>query len=232
MRLTICKTWLLTVAVVLAASACTAVSNADDDDAFWSVLQFAATEVEQYGSVEEMAASADLVVLGSIESIGLGRTWGSEDPTDRLVSLVLQVKIDEVLNGKLIAGVTDVVSVEREVMSFLPDTLRESLTDQGLGIDDGTFAAIPRARAVWFLRLRHDLGSELAPAEVLFEGGQPYRLVNSMGLVAEVADGSATTPVAMIGPSHDRAPELPEEWLFAEVTNVGFQGVIDIASSS
>lgn len=232
MRLTFHRMWLLTLAVVLAASACTARSNVDDDGTFWSALQFAASEVEQYGSVEEMAASADLVVLGSIESLGLGRTWGSEDPTDRVVSLVLQVKIDEVLKGKPIAGVTDVVSVEREVMSFLPDTLRKSLTDQGLRIDDATFAAIPRGRVVWFLRLRRDLGSELAPAEVPFAGGQPYRLVNSMGLVAEVADGSATTPVAMIGPSHDREPDLPEERLFAEVTNVGFQRVIDIALSS
>ncbi len=232
MQLTLRKKCLLTVAsVALAASACSVGANAGNDATFWSAMRSTASEVEQYGSIGEMAASADLVVLGSIESIGVGRTWGSEDPTDRLVSLVLQVEIDEVLKGEPITGVSDVVSVERIVTSFLPDTLRESLTDQGLKIDDSTFAEIPRGRAVWFLRLRGDLGSELAPADVSFAGGQPYRLVNSMGLIAEGIDGGATTPVAVIGPSHDREPELPEEWLVTEVTNAGFQGVVDIASS-
>jgi hypothetical protein len=232
MQLTLRKKWALTVAtVVLAASACSVGANADDDAAFWSALRSTASEVEQYGSVEEMAASADLVVLGSIESIGVGRTWGSEDPTDRLVSLVLQVKIDEVLKGEPIEGAGDVVSVEHAVTSFLPDTLRESLTDQGLKIDDSTFAEIPRGRAVWFLWLRRDLGTELAPGQVQYEGGQPYGLVSSMGVIAEGVDGSATTPVAVIGPSHDREPELPEERLVAEVTNARFQGVVDIASS-
>ncbi len=232
MQLTLHNKWLLTVvSVALAASACSVEATAGSDTAFWSALRFTASEVEQYASVEEMAASADLVVVGSIESIAVGRTWGSEDPTDRLVSLVLQVKIDEVLKGKPLPGASDIVSVERTMTSFSPDTLRESLTDRGLKIDDSTFAEIPKGRAVWFLRVRADLGSELAPADVPFAGGQPYRLVSSMGLIVEGPDGSGTTPMAVIGPFHDREPKLPEERLLAEIANVGFQGVVDIASS-
>ncbi|MEN8235794.1 MAG: hypothetical protein ABFR89_12840 [Actinomycetota bacterium] len=217
------------LAATLVVAGCASKPDTDDDNAFWSALRFTSAEVEQYESVSAMAASADLVVLGTIEEIGVGRTWGSQDPTDRLTTLALQVKIDGVLRGKPIDGVVDVVSVEREVMSLASDALGASVSNEGLTLNDGVVAAIPNGKAVWFLRLRDDEGTELVAAEVQFAGGRSYRLVNSMGLVTEAEGGSATTPVAEVTHFHDRAAELPEEWLFADITDLGFAQVVDAA---
>ena len=245
------ETWrrrccILVVAVLaVVIGACGATSEGQDGgEAFWSVLQTHASEVEQYGSVAEMAASADLVVVGRISSIGLGRTWGSEDPADRLVALVLQVEIDEVLKGTPPAGADGIVSVEHAVTSLLPSQLREAVTERGLELDASTFAEIPEDRAVWFLRLRDDLGSELAPSEVGYAGGVPYRLVNSLGVIAEGPTGEATFPVAVVARLHEEAlrrerrdlhdgeAKLPEERLVAEVAEMGFEEVVRVASSA
>ena len=215
-----------TLAMAVVVAACSA-SSEGDEALFWPILQFRASDVEQYGSVAEMAASADVVVLGSIDSVGIGRVWGSEDPTDRLASLVLRIRVDEVLRGSLIVGASDFVSVERSTFALPAEAFLESLTD-GVRLPDGSIAAIPSGQAIWFLRLRNDLGSELLSSEVQYDGGEPYRVVNSQGVITELADGNMATPLAVLRPPEDgEIPDLPEQRFTDEIRGIRFADLVN-----
>lgn len=218
-----------TMAVALAVSACASTNDAGSED-FWSELLVNASEVEQFGSVVDLAQGADLVVVGSISDVGVGRTWGSEDPTDRLTAVVLHLKVDEVLQGSLPPRTDGFVSVEREVMTVERRT-EIRVDGDNLQFSDREPVATPGERAVWFLRVRNDAGTEIVPAETSYAGDISFRLVNSSSVVVDGRDGVELPLSAASISEHDHSG-LPEDALAAELRALDFESLMELVRDS
>lgn len=229
-------------------AACGAESEAEPTGAqpFWALMTFPGIPVEEYASVSDMAAAADLVVLGTIADVALGREWG--DPREqggRAASLLIQVRIAEVLAGSLPSGATDSVTLEHLVPGWSHEALGSVLTDTGVRVTDTgrpgdaetPVAPIPTdVRSVFFLRQfpAGPQGSivDFGPDAVLV-AGVTYQLVNPQGLIVEDGTGArAPLSVANIALDDDGHPyevELPEQFLAEEVADKTFDEIIDAA---
>lgn len=161
--------------MLLAATACstpTATSDSGDASAFWDALRIAGDEVEGYARVDEMAASADAVLVGRVSSVGLSRTIQG-DAAEDLVALAM-VRITVV---KLISGTA---SPEVAVEFLLPSP-REPVDEQIASV----VASAPDDEMVLFLRAKRGRGEEGL-----------YRIVNSSGLWTATARNALDTPLA------------------------------------
>lgn len=195
---------------------------------FWDYLSFGGNtvEVEYYSSLEDAVNQADLVVTGTVSAIRFGRIWGDADEVESQVSSVLmEITVSEVLRGNLPADTT-VVTVERQVFSYLPDDLKTMIQDDGLAVE-GRLAAVPGAQALFVLRTRSDAGSERVAAEQPAASGVTYRLVNSQGLITENDDGTAGLPLSKHPHEHESPDEkVPEEKFADSVLGQTFSDVV------
>ena len=230
---------LAAMALTLAVSGCSSTGTSSDDDlAFWSMLAFASSSVEVYSSVREMAAGADLVVVGSIGEVTVGREWGdSREPANSVASLLFQVKVTQVVRGEMPEGITDTVTWEHSFPAYGAAQLSGRLTSEGM-VDDRTrqVRPYPKGHVLLFLRLRNDMGSELAVMEgAAFAGGVSYRLVTPQGMVAEDGE-SATSPLAAANLALDESGrpyelDLPEQLLAEEIATHSFEELTKLAQT-
>lgn len=212
--------------LLMAASACSTGRPAGDDLGFWTALAFHAEWAEAYASVTDMAAAADLVVVGTIDQVTAGREWGDpREAQNRVASLLFTVGVDEVLHGAMPDPTVDAVAWEYTHPAYNLSQIQGRLTDDGLVEDrTGTVQPFPTRRVLLFLRLRDDLGSELTVApEAVIVAGVPYRLVSVGGLVAET-DTKAALPLMGMD-----ADSPPGRLLAEQVADRTFDEVVDLA---
>lgn len=159
-----------------------ALTSADPDPkaatstgSFWQSLQVTGFEVEQYASLEEMAAAADAVVKGKFVDIKLSRTIRTPTGDEDAVNMALAVlRVTQTIRGS-----TQVGDVPLEFV--LPSS--SSPLDEQIAALRGS---MPRNELVVFLR---DKGGK--------EAGL-YRTVNSLGLWSET-NGKVSAPLSADG---------------------------------
>lgn len=143
--------------------------------AFWQAFQIGGDEVEGYGSVREMAASADLVVLGRFDAMTLSRTIQGDAPQDLVGYAAATVEVVDTLAGVPPKG--------NLIVEFIIPTTDTTLTQDGMSSVVKSLAAdLPDDLLVLFLRNKG--GAESAY----------YRLVNSLGAWTD-ASGALTAPL-------------------------------------
>lgn len=87
-----------------------------------------ATEAEQAGSLAEMTASADAVVVGRVASVAPGRSFGTAHP---LHYAALTIEVGEIVAGALPA--TDIERLTLEIPLFDgPESMGDMATSAGL----------------------------------------------------------------------------------------------------
>ncbi|HEX7196339.1 MAG TPA: hypothetical protein VF364_05845, partial [Candidatus Limnocylindria bacterium] len=136
-----------------------------------------AMEVEQFGSLAEMADGADAVVLGRIVAITPGRSFGGASGHPLRYASV-RVQVDDLLAGGLPAAHAQSVILEVPLFGGAPE------------IGPGSASA----RGVFFLRSKATSAADAGlPAEVQDRESAYYRLVV---LNAAVLDDHGTAAVA------------------------------------
>lgn len=160
--------------VVALLSACAPAPATTDATSFWESLQIYGDEVEGFDSLDQMAASADAVVIGHFVSMELSRYIEGNMAGDLVGLAGITVAVDELLSGAAPNSV---------LLEFLVPTTRDSLTREGIAAAVVSMAAqLPTERMVLFLR--NKAGEESAY----------HRLVNSLGLWTD-AGGVLTAPL-------------------------------------
>ena len=238
--------WL--VSTVLAAVGCSSgesgESTAQDQEALWRLLSTQGSFVESYASIADMSASADLVVVGSVVRIGVGREWGErtelEGDENVVASVLIEVEVSEVLRGSLPDPGVKSITWEESLAAYSAPRLAAVIRSDGIIVGDdgriapegGGFAVLPQGRGVFFLRLRTDMGTEITPAPhgSSFVGGVSYRLVTPQGVVVESSKG-ATTPLAyayldLDDSGYPSETSSAEGKLAAEIADLDLDGVI------
>jgi hypothetical protein len=150
----------LLVAIAILLTACSPAHQVDPgDQAFWVALQINADEVEGYASLDEMAAAADLVVVGSFSDFGLTRVIQGDAPQDQVGMGGAIVSVDRAYKG----------SVPRTlIVEFVLPVV--GTTEDFVAYTEGLKETLPSGPML--LLLRDKGGSEAGL----------YRLVNSLGL--------------------------------------------------
>lgn len=137
----------------------------------------AVLEANRFTSLESMARSSDVVVIGSLGPLSLGREFGREG-VDRVYNGVAELEVSEVLGTRDSSAIRagDRLAVEFFVGAELHyiNALSDSL--EGVG-------------GIWFLTDKEAtaLGAGATAEEVAAERGY-YRLISSQGLVVQAGD--------------------------------------------
>ncbi|MBU1225593.1 MAG: hypothetical protein KJ698_00075 [Actinobacteria bacterium] len=224
---------------VFATSACTSSEPTGDDQDFWSVLAFPMVPVEVYSSVGEMGSASDLVVVGTVGEVEVGREWGDpREPDNNLVaSLLLHINVSEVLRGKMPDEDIDVVTWEYTFMQYNVLQLSQRLQTRGIVEDrTGLVRPFPKGRVILFLRERSDRGSEIRTLPgANFVGGVSYRLVTPGGIAME-GDSTAIAPmagatIALDAEGRPHEVELPEQQLAEEIATSSFEELLGLIRS-
>lgn len=158
-------------------------SQRDASDRFWArVTPQSALEAEHYESLSDMTASADAVVLGRIVEVLPGRVFGNPAsyPVGAAASYATAiVEVTDVLSG-------DPGARTLQLELLLPDA--EVLADLQ--------AALPRERAVYFLRNKgHEAALLGLPPNVQANERPFFRLVNTRAVLRDI-DGNVAAPVS------------------------------------
>ena len=145
----------------------------------WDLLRIGGNEVEQYKSLGTMTKSSDVAMVGTVEAVESGRTFGDAENGFAYYA-TMKVRVDEVLHGTPILH-DGVAKVE----VFLGDDNDYSELS----------ATLPGERALFFLR---DKGLEAAalglPESAQAEQSGLYRWVSSQGLLVS-SNGRIATPL-------------------------------------
>ena len=197
-------------AVSAAAGTGLAVQLPDDDtharsDRFWSLPLVRGMSAELYGSLDDMALSADTVIVGRIVEVTAGRAWDAErdegangragdPPTPMARFAEATIEIEQVIGG----STYDLGSgIRLEI--FLP---RDGMVPE-------LQANLPRERALFFLRNKGPTDST-----------EHYRLVSSsQGLFREM-QGVVHLPVSPEGAFVRQLEGLEFETLIARVVDL------------
>jgi hypothetical protein len=172
------------VASVLGIAAGTAIgqpqADASRSDRFWQALYVRASQAEHYDGLEEMARSADVVVVGRIERIGVGRTIGVSYPiTLAELTVVVDVAVKGAESGDRLA---------LEMILPRPDRIG-ALQD-----------SIPSERALFFLRDKYQLvkGEDLTEEEKARERGRFAFVNDQQGIIRDLAGTARVLPGAAL----------------------------------
>jgi hypothetical protein len=166
----------LAVTVSLAVTACGGSDTGAPTDSAYTALRVQGLEVESYGSLREMAGSADLVAIGKFTSFDISRTIRGDAAQD----VVVYGKATLVVTRKV---VEEPVATELPVEFLLPYGPDEAAAKAA------EFAAdLPKEEVLVFLR--HKGGAEAGL----------YRVVNSQGLWTTTARAALDTPLAEEAP--------------------------------
>lgn len=174
--------WLALASIVLVASGCSTSSpGSKSDGAFWRALRIdGAEEAYTAGTLGEMAAKSDLIVIGVMNSFELGRIVTGDAAQDVIGYGAATMRVDEVIAGK---------PPDPLVVEFLLPTTAATLTAEGLRSGaNSTGQEMPQGRVLMFLHEKEGPG----------EAGL-FRLVEWRGLWIDGADG----PIAPLAPDGD-----------------------------
>ncbi|MBU1227996.1 MAG: hypothetical protein KJ698_12395 [Actinobacteria bacterium] len=227
---------ILTLCMAVLASACSASQTTADGHELWALMSFPNVPTEEYPSISAMAEAADVVVLGEVESISVGREWGDPrepDGANVAASLILTIASTEVVRGSL-PSERKAVTFEHTIAGYSADDLRKIIAPNGLRDTEGRIAALPEGPALWFLRVKGDLGSEqVVPNDYNPIGGVSYRLVTPQGLIVDKG-GQAYTPLAaatihLDDEGRPTEAETVEERLAFEVAEATFAEAVALA---
>jgi hypothetical protein len=163
------------------------------DPLFWSGLHVGGDEVEGYGTLEEMASAADLIVVGTFSDFKLNRIIQGDAPQDQVGMAAAIVSVDRIVKGAVPAAlivefVLPIVGSAQEIASYAAELK----------------AVMPQGEVV--LLLRDKGGSEAGL----------YRLVNSLGLWTEL-NGELAAPLFLPADAENQ-PYMTE---LAGVTTTG-----------
>lgn len=174
-------TWIALFVVALGFGACLGwESPSGVPEPFFSTLLVRGDEVEQYGSLKEMAGSADLVVRGRFVDYELSREFIGETGDDVVVYAKAAVHVDEVVRGEQITG-----EVDLEFLIPRSPAVARSIIRQGA-------RQLPKRDHIFFLRAKQN---------------GTYRLVNSAGLWAWQED-SLRAPMSVDSEHPALAPRV------------------------
>ena len=162
---------------------------------FWSTLIVEADEVESFNSLTELKSSSDLVVIGELDGLTLGRTIQGDAPEDVVLYADARFSVDETIKGSS----TKEVNVEFLVPAASAAQARELLKTTA---DSG----LPSSPSLLFLR---DKGG----AEAGF-----LRIVNSEGLW--VQDNDSVTPPLVPSDRLDGSGVLKEAAEFSTIRDM------------
>lgn len=143
---------------------------------FWSALAVAGTGGDKYDSLEALVAAGDLVVVGSVRSVGMGRTFGvpsanSEHPHEALsYSAALELEVEEVLGGRHASRAAATLNLE----ALLVDPARLDYVRSVFMPHRGIFVLLNEGLAARAQGLPEAVVSEHLPY---------WRLVNDQGLL-------------------------------------------------
>lgn len=164
--------WLALALIVPVASGCSTSSpGSKSDEAFWRALRIdGAEEVYRAGTLGEMAATSDLIVVGALDSFALGRIVTGDAAQDVIGYGAATMRVDEVIAGE---------PPDPLIVEFLLPTTAATLTAEGLRSGaNSTGRELPQGRVVMFLHEKQGRG----------EAGL-YRLVEWRGLWIDGPDG-------------------------------------------
>jgi hypothetical protein len=152
-------------AIVALSLGCGNGTEVESDTAFWDELRFMVIEVEHYGSVGEMANSAEIVVRGHLVDYRLSRIIGGELGQGGVPYAVVDLVTSEVLRGE---GVPERLPVEFTVLIRLDQDVERVFAEQA--------SRLPEGEVIAFVR-----GKDSGPRSLPGDAGK-YRLVNTSGL--------------------------------------------------
>ena len=230
---------LAAVAVGLTAmtSGCSSPAADAEGTELWVLMSVPNSPVEEYESVALMSQASDLVVVGTIESVAVGREWGDPrepDGANLVASLVITVVVSDVIRGTLPDDREEKVTFEHTIAGYSAAELQKVVVSGGIRDAEGRIAQLPVGSALWYLRARGDQGSEhMTIGEYLPIGGVSYRLVTPQGLVID-KNGAAYTPLAhahlhLDHAGHPMEVETVEERLASEIAEATFEEVIALS---
>ena len=142
-------------------------------DAFWASLWVNGREAEHYRSLDDMTASADLVVVGRIAEVAEGRVFVDAGTGDAAYYALATLVIEQHVSGDT-EPAEEATSIDLELFMTTPDLL------------EGLRATHPGERSLFFLRDKYveatflELPPELRDAEAGY-----YRLVSTQGLLRD-----------------------------------------------
>lgn len=145
----------------------------DEHQAFWNTLKITGAEAETYPSLNEMADSADIVVVGTFADFAESRQITTDAPEDTVTYAAATLAIKEVIRGDMTA---DELPIEF-LINQPADQVQETITEMATQLPSGEL----------LLFLREKGGAN--------ESGL-YRLVNSTGLWTATEANSLTAPLA------------------------------------
>jgi hypothetical protein len=158
-----------------------------DSHAFWAALLLAGREAEHYSDLVEMSRSADVLVVGHLESVVLGRSFRDPETGDSADYATASLLVERLLASRpgatAEARISEGDSLSLEL--FLPErdlinTLQERLSGE---------------RAIFFLRDKEREAIALGlPAELQRAERGFYRIVSTQGLLREQG-GKVMPPV-------------------------------------
>ncbi|GBE23072.1 MAG TPA: hypothetical protein ENH00_09995 [Actinobacteria bacterium] len=166
----------------------------------WDVIRVpSAAEVEHFANLKDMVSSSDLTVVGTVRDVRKGRTFGPVDePAAQAGSLLVDVRVDRILAGKLPDPSTSAVSVEFVLPGYTGSQVDVLIKGgDGSGAEPGRLI-LPTGRGIYVLRIKDDRGVEIAPADGEPVGGVFYRPVTSQGILVDDA-GTVQAPILIPG---------------------------------
>ncbi len=165
-----------------ASSALPECPPADDHaraDCFWALVRVEGMDAEVFGSLEEAARSADLVVVGRITEVTKGREWVANPAyldIPELADVAYARFATAWIEPEAVLG-SPRVPVQRDRVPLELDLLQADLLPE-------LVANVPRERAIFFLRDKADHGAA---------AGEYFRFTNvNQGLIREF-DGRVET---------------------------------------
>lgn len=172
-------------------------------DRFWQILNIRAVSAEHYDSVEAMARAADVVVVGQMESVRVGRTIG--------VSYPITLAEITILVHQSLVGSKEGERLTLEVVLPRPDLVNE------------LEAALPAERGLFFLRHKFELvrNEDMSDALKARERGL-YALVNDGQAVVRDIDGRAR-----VRPGFDQDDPLRQA-----VDGQAFESIVGVATEA
>jgi hypothetical protein len=147
-------------------------AHADEALSAWSQTLVAASEVEHYGSLDEMAAAADAVVVGRITAIRAGRLFGVPGRSS-LQYAAATVRIDQLLAASPATPLAAGTELTLEIPLYAGAGSLPQLRD-----------ALAATEGLFFLRRKTDAPDEAGV----------YRLVTMRGLVLDDGGRAVTLP--------------------------------------
>ncbi len=162
-------------------------ASRSNDAAFWGPLGITGDEAEGFGSLAELAKSADSIVTGAFSPFEVSRVIQGDAAEDQVVYASTQLTVEETIAGAAAPG--DVFKMEF-LLPVAPDSADNVISEIN--------SSLPPEPVVVFLRAKQGTGEEGL-----------FRVVNSLGLWASTDRSAVDTPLAA-EPATEEGPYAQE----------------------